>query len=122
MPVQVVHEHGSFDGDCDHIQMADSAWHRLGSKPHSSGEGGPSPIPNATFAKLVIAAGETVTLKVALAVGEDAAAAATAEAGFAKDEATFDKEWAAAHDKWQQRWCDPSPAALLRWPMRSAAR
>ena len=70
MPVQVVHEHGSFDGDCDHIQMADSAWHRLGSKPHSGGGGGPSPVPNATFAKLAIAAGETVTLKVALAVGE----------------------------------------------------
>ena len=69
MPVQVVHEHGSFDGDCDHIQMADSAWHRLGSQPRSGGGGGPSPVPNATFAKLAIAAGETVTLKVALAVG-----------------------------------------------------
>lgn len=101
----IVTETGAFAGDCDHIQMHDSPWHRVGSKPSGGGDPkGPNPTPTATYSALKIGAGETVTLKIAFTVGEDAAAAAAAEGKVAKDEATFETAWGGAHDKWQERW------------------
>jgi hypothetical protein len=101
-----VQESGQFVDDCDHIHMSDSAWHRVGSKPHggSGGKNVSSPVPTATFSALKIGAGETVTLKIAFAVGESSSDTAAVESACAKDEATFEAAWTAAHDKWQERW------------------
>ena len=93
-------EAGEFVGDCDHVQVSDSAWHRAGARPGSGPDpAGPerrSPIPTATFDALAVAAGGSVMLQIALSVGRDEAAAAAAEGAFAKDEATFAKAWAGA--------------------------
>ena len=108
-------EQGAFDGDCEHVRMADSPWHRPGAPSGGGGGSGRAiPAPNATFRALEIGPGQTVTLRVALSVGRTAAAAEAAGNAFAADAPTFDLSWAAAHDKWQQRSAlsSPSPCVL----------
>lgn len=97
----VVTEKGAFTADCDHIKMADSPWHRKGSAPVPSTR---TPVPNATFAAVVVPPGQTVSIKVTFAVGDNASAAEAAAAPFSGNEADFDAEWAKSHDNWQQRW------------------
>ena len=99
---------GSFHEDCDHIKMRDACWHRPGGKsnckPGNEPAGGPSPVPNATFSAVEIAAGAIVTVRLALAVGDDELAAAAAERNFAGDLMTFHTAFAEAQSKWEDRW------------------
>jgi hypothetical protein len=107
-------ESGGFFGDCDHVKVSDACWHRTTAKPDPAchhhlpapppAPEGPSPVPNASFSAVHIQAGETVTIRLALAVGEDAAGAAAAEREFAADLLTFNTAFAEAHSKWQERW------------------
>ena len=83
---------GAFVHDCDHIAMADAPWHRRGTrplKPPGPAQAAASPVPNATFSALRVAAGATVTLRLALSVGADERAAVTAAQRFAPHEAGF---------------------------------
>ncbi len=99
---------GSFHEDCDHIKMGDACWHRPGGKsnckPGKQPTGLPSPVPNATFSAVEIAAGATVTVRLALAVGEDEVAAAAEESKFAGDLMTFHTAFVEAQSKWEDRW------------------
>ena len=105
-------ERGSFGSDCNHVTVGDSAWHRPGTAPDAGGAG-TSPAPNATFKALHIPAGQTFTLRIALSIGVDTAAAEATGKAFAADSSTFELSWAAAHDQWQKRWAQaftPAPA------------
>ena len=98
---------GSFHEDCDHVKMGDACWHRPGGKSNCNSPvhpASPSPVPNATFEKVQIAAGATVTVRLAMAVGDDEVSAAAAESEFAADLATFHTAFAEAQSKWEDRW------------------
>lgn len=97
-----VTEHGGFLGDCNHISLSDSAWHRVGATPSPPSK--PTPVPNATFSALGIPAGQTVTIRVALSIAENTTAAAAVAASFARSAAAFDSQWAKSYDSWQERW------------------
>ena len=98
---------GAFNKDCDHVKMRDACWHRKGGKSNCGGHLPVpkfSPVPNATFSAVHIQAGATVTIRLAMAVGDDEAGAAAAESKFAADPATFATAFAEAHSKWEERW------------------
>jgi hypothetical protein len=63
-----------------------------------------SPVPNATFSALHIKAGGSVTIRLALAVADDAAGAIATANRFAADAVTFGTAFAEAHSKWEGRW------------------
>eukprot|EP01050_Picozoa_sp_SAG11_P054441 SAG11_NODE_32730_length_281_cov_0.851648_2_plen_73_part_01 len=73
--------------------MSDSKWHR----PGSGGGGSASlPQPNATFRALELGAGESVVLRVALAVGANHTDVTAASQSFAADASTFASAWSDA--------------------------
>ena len=104
----VVHETGHFVGDCEHAQMSDSPWHRPGTGPTPAppSPSATSPIPKATFSRLKVPAGLTVTVKIALAVGADAASTTQTHDRFAVNATTFGTAWGEAQSKWEDRWAE----------------
>ena len=95
-------ERGAFDGDCDHVIMSDSPWHRPGSGPPA-----PAPVPvqpNATFHSLTLGSGQTVTIQVAMSVGANLTDVEDVGNRFAADPGTFATAWTEAYSKWQTRW------------------
>ena len=89
---------GNFLGDCQHAHVSDSPWHRPGAPPPPSS---PTSVPSATFTNLHVAAGQPVTLRVALSIAANASALANTEA---KVVAGFDAAFEEAHAAWERRW------------------